>query len=127
MTYSIVFSFCLNLLMVHSGCSSIPVWWGGVVGLREGARTCGYAYRAVHVCVCVCMCKGAWTCGYRAVHVCVCVCVCEGASSRCKVHRGHYVGTSSMFLDLISCISFTSSFGIFVTFASYQFRFARDA
>jgi len=43
----------------------------------------------------------------------------KGALSRCKVYRGHYVGTSLIFLDLILCISFTSSFGIFVTFASY--------
>jgi len=43
----------------------------------------------------------------------------KGALSRCKVHRGYYMGTSLMFLDLILYISFTSSFGIFVTFTSY--------
>jgi len=49
----------------------------------------------------------------------------KGASSRCKVYRGCYMGTSLIFLDLVLCISFISSFGIFITFAFYQFRFIR--
>jgi hypothetical protein len=75
------------------------MWWRGVVGLREGARTCGHAYRAVHVGTSSSMFK--WALG------------------RCKVHRGLYMGTSSMFLDLALCISFVSSFSIFVTFYVY--------
>jgi hypothetical protein len=43
----------------------------------------------------------------------------EGALSRYKIYRGHYMGTSSMFLDLVLCISFISSFRIFIIFASY--------
>ena len=66
--------------MVYSGCSSIPVRWGGVVGLRKGARTYSYAYRAVYVGTSLSMYKGAL--------------------SRCKVYKSLYMGTSLMFLDL---------------------------
>ena len=51
----------------------------------------------------------------------------KGASDHCKVHRGFYVGTSSMFLDLALCIPLVSSFGIFVIFASYQLRAGHPA
>ena len=46
--------------------------------------------------------EGAWTYGhaYRAVYVGTSPSIYKGVSSRCKVHRGLYVGTSSMFLDL---------------------------
>ena len=63
--------------------------------------------------------KGAWTYDYRAVYIGTSLSIYKGALSCCKVHRGYYIGTSSMFLDLILYISFTSSFRIFIIFTSY--------
>ena len=45
--------------------------------------------------------------------------VFKWALGRYKVHRGLYVGTSLMFLDLALCISFVSSFSIFIIFCVY--------
>ena len=76
---------CIQRLFVYSGI----VGWCGLV--TRGAWTCGYAYRAVHIGTSLSMCKGA--------------------SGHCKVYRGLYVGTSSMFLNLALCIPLVSSFG----------------
>jgi len=63
--------------------------------------------------------KGAWTYSYRAIYIGTSLSIYKGALSHYKVYRGHYIGTSSMFLDLILYISFTSRFKIFITFTSY--------
>jgi len=75
------------------------VWWGRVVRLCEGAWTCGYAYKAVHI-------------GTSSS-------ICEGVSGRYEVYKGLYVGTSLIFLDLALYISFISSFSIFIIFYMY--------
>ena len=56
---------------------------------------------------------------YSFIYIGTSLSIYKGALSHYKVHRGLYVGTFSMFLDLASCITLVSSFSIFVTFASY--------
>jgi len=63
--------------------------------------------------------KGAWTYSYRAIYIGTSPSIYKGALSRCKVYRGLYIGTSSIFLDLALYIPLVSSFGIFITFTFY--------
>ena len=68
------------------------------------------------------LCEGAWTYGYayKAVYVGTSSNIFKWVLGRCKVHSGFYVGTSSMFLDLASCISFVFSFSILVKIFSHS-------
>ena len=75
--------------------------WGGVVRLYKKTWAYSYTYRAIYIETSLSIYKWALGCY--------------------KVHRGLYMGTSLIFLNLALYFSFISSFSILITFL-YTFK-----